>query len=275
MTQNPTNTIGKLVGIGAGPGDPELLTLKGLKRLQAAPVVAYPQGLGGNPGVAERIVAGWLLPHQVRLPLQFPYVQDDAVLSEAWQLAAEQVWAYAQQGQDVAFVSEGDVSFYSTFTYLAQTLQQRYPQVLVETIPGICSPLAAAAVLGIPLTIRAQRLTVLPALYTAAALETALQTADVVVLMKVSSVYSQVWPVLQRYGLLQRSYVVERATQSDQVIYADLSDRPHLQLPYFSLLVVQVAPPDAATATAADPSPSRSQPIQERQLLLPSSGHPS
>jgi precorrin-2/cobalt-factor-2 C20-methyltransferase len=238
-----TDQIGKLYGIGIGPGDPELITMKGLRLLKESPIVAFPAGLGGKLGVAERTIAPWLRPDQVRLALTFPYVQDEAALLQAWQAAAEEVWTYLAQGQDVAFVSEGDVSFYSTFTYLAQTLQQLYPSAIVQTIPGICSPLAAAAALGLPLTIRSQKLTILPALYTVTDLETAIQTADVLVLMKVSSVYEQVWQVLERHHLLQRSYVVERATLPEQVIYADLSDRPQLDLPYFSLLIVQVTPP--------------------------------
>lgn len=236
--------IGTLYGVGAGPGDPELITLKGLRILKDVPIVAFPAGLRGNLGVAQQIIAEWLQPHQIQLPLDFPYVQDETALMQAWQTAADRVWEYLVQGQDVAFVSEGDVSFYSTFTYLAQTLQQSYPEAIVQTIPGICSPMAAAAALGIPLTIRAQKLTVLPALYSVTDLETALKTADVVVLMKVSSVYAQVWSILQQHGLLQQSYVVERATRSDQKIYADLRDQSDLKLHYFSLLIVQVAPPE-------------------------------
>jgi precorrin-2/cobalt-factor-2 C20-methyltransferase len=232
--------VGKLYGIGVGPGDPELITLKGLRLLQSVPVVAFPAGMRGQPGIAQRIVAEWLRPHQLQLALGFPYVQEEAVLLAAWQVAATQVWEHLAQDQDVAFVSEGDVSFYSTFTYLAQTLQHHHPDVIVQAIPGICSPLAAAAALGIPLTIRAHRLIVLPALYTVANLETALQNADVVVLMKVSSVYQQVWTVLEQHHLLQHSYIVERATLPDQVIYKDLSDRLNLELPYFSILIVQV-----------------------------------
>jgi precorrin-2/cobalt-factor-2 C20-methyltransferase len=246
--------IGKLYGIGIGPGDPELITLKGWRLLKSVPVVAFPAGIAGKPGIAQRTLAelfpnradleplGTVPPDPIQLSLTFPYVQDEAVLMQAWQAAAIEVWAYLVQGQDVAFVSEGDVSFYSTFTYLAQTLQQQHPEVLVQAIPGICSPLAAVAALGIPLTIREQKLMVLPALYTVTDLETALQHADVVVLMKVSSVYQQVWAVLQQHHLLRRSYVVERATLPEQVIYADLSDRPDLNLPYFSLLIVQVKP---------------------------------
>jgi len=230
---------GTLYGVGAGPGDPELISVKGLRLLQSSPVVAFPAGLGGKPGVAQQIVAQWLRPDQVQLALEFPYVQDEATLRRAWEAAAAQVWNYLQRSDDVVFVSEGDVSFYSTFTYLAQTVMQQHPTVEVETIPGICSPMAAAAALGIPLTVRAERLMVLPALYTVADLETALEAADVLVLMKVSSVYEQVWSVLERRNLLQHSYVVERASQPTQVIHADLRDRPSLKLPYFSLLLVK------------------------------------
>ena len=239
---------GTLYGIGVGTGDPELLTLKGLRLLQQSPVVAFPAGIQGKPGMAEQIVAKWLQPHQVQLALSFPYVQDADVLNQAWGQAAELVWPYLQQAQDVAFVSEGDISFFSTFTYLAQTLQQQHPQAQVQAVPGICSPLAAAAALGIPLTMQAQRLAVLPALYHVSELETVLQWADVVVLMKVSSVYEQVWSILQQHQLLSRSYVVERATLPEQVVYKNLSDRPTLKLSYFSLLIVQVAEPSVVAS---------------------------
>ncbi|NJO42695.1 MAG: precorrin-2 C(20)-methyltransferase [Cyanobacteria bacterium CRU_2_1] len=232
--------VGILYGVGAGPGDPELMTLKGLRIVQRSPVIAFPAGVDGKPGMAQRIIAEWLQPEQVQLPLIFPYVQDENRLIEAWRSAAAQVWHYLRQGQDVAFVSEGDVSFYSTFTYLAQTLQHEHPEAIVQTIPGVSSPMAAAAALGIPLTIRSQRLLVLPALYSVTELETALSCADVLVLMKVSSVYEQVWSVLHRHQLLHRSYVIERATLPDQIIHADLSDRHTLKLPYFSLLIVMI-----------------------------------
>lgn len=253
--------IGTLYGISVGPGDPELLTLKGLRSLQQAPVVAFPAGLQGKPGIAQQIVAQWLRPNQLQLVLTFPYVQDMAVLTQAWQAAAQQVWQYLSQGQDVAFACEGDVSFYSTFTYLAQTLQQLHPETVVQTVPGVCSPMAAVAALGLPLTIRQERLVVLPALYTVQELEAVLDWADVVVLMKVSSVYEQVWKVLHRRDLLDNSWVVERATLPQQVIYSDLRDRPTLKLPYFSLLIV---------GTAKVPrSPRREiEEIEEHQGLL-------
>ncbi len=232
--------VGTLYGISVGPGDPELITLKGLRILKQVPVVAFPAGIHGSPGIAQQIVDEWLGVHQVQLALTFPYVQDIAILTQSWEIAAEQVWQYLRLGQDVAFVCEGDVSFYSTFTYLAQMLQQLHPESVVKTVPGVCSPMAAASALGVPLTVRQERLAVLPALYNVGELETILDWADVVVLMKVSSVYHEVWKVLNRRQLLESACVVERATLPEQVIYADLRDRPTLKLPYFSLLIVKM-----------------------------------
>jgi precorrin-2/cobalt-factor-2 C20-methyltransferase len=98
--------------------------------------------------------------------------------------------------------------------------------------------MAAASVLGIPLTVGSERLAVLPALYSLEDLEKVLSWAEVVVLMKVSSVYQQVWKVLEKHQLLERAAVVERATLPDQLVYQNLSDRPFLSLSYFSILII-------------------------------------
>lgn len=237
-------TPGTLYGLSVGPGDPELITVKALRILQSLPVVAFPAGVQGKLGMAQQIVSQWIKPEQIQLALNFPYLHDETILQTAWRTAAQEVWNYLKKGQDVGFVCEGDLSFYSTFTYLAQTLQAIEPQAKVQTVPGICAPMAASAVLGLPLTVKDQRLAILPAIYQIAELENALNWADVVVLMKVSSVYEQVWAVLQERKLLDRAYAVERATLPNQIIYHGLLDKPHLKLPYFSLIIVQVTVSD-------------------------------
>jgi len=118
--------------------------------LQQVSIVAFPAGVHGKPGVAEQIIQPWLKPTQTCLPLNFPYVQDEAELLNAWSVAAREIWQPLSQGRDLVFVSEGDASFYSTFTYLAQMLRFLYPAAIVETIPGVCSPLAAVAAVGCP-----------------------------------------------------------------------------------------------------------------------------
>ncbi|NER85276.1 MAG: precorrin-2 C(20)-methyltransferase, partial [Leptolyngbya sp. SIO1D8] len=150
-TSRELSKLGTLWGIGVGPGDPELMTLKAARLLRASPVVAFPAGRANKPGLAERIVADFLRSEQIQLPLYFPYVQGVTLLESAWKGAADQVWRYLNAGQDVVFATEGDASFYSTFTYLAQALQYQHPDVIVQTVPGVCSPLAAAAILDEPL----------------------------------------------------------------------------------------------------------------------------
>ncbi len=232
--------LGILYGISVGTGDPDLITVKGLRILQTVDIVTFPQGIGDKLGVAEKIIRQWLKPQQTTIALDFPYVREQDILESAWQKSAKIIWQYLQQGKNVAFACEGDVSFYSTFTYLANTLKQLHPEAIIETVPGVCSPTAAASDLQIPLTVRNQRLTILPAMYTVEELETALDSAEVVVLLKVSSVYQQVWQILQKRGLLNSSWVVEKASCSDRKIYRNLQLHPDLKLPYFSLLLIQV-----------------------------------
>jgi precorrin-2/cobalt-factor-2 C20-methyltransferase len=230
--------LGTLYGISVGTGDPELITVKGLRLLQTTKIIAFPAGINERLGIAQKIIQQWLKPDQISIPLHFPYVRDRVILESAWHKSANIVWQYLQQGQDIAFACEGDISFYSTFTHLATTLKQLAPAVKIITIPGVCSPVAAASNLGIPLTIEDQRLTILPALYVVEQLETALNNAEVVVLLKVSSVYQQVWEILQRRNLLEHSFVVEKATSGDRKIHQNLANYPNLKLPYFSLLIV-------------------------------------
>ena len=235
-----SSTIGTLFGLSVGTGDPELITLKALRRLQQTPIVAFPAGVNRQPGVAEKIITPWLQAGQKKLALSFPYVQDEAILQQAWEKAARQVWQFLEKGEDVAFACEGDVNFYSTFTYLSQTLTTHYPAAIIKTIPGVCSPMAAVAALGIPLTVRRQKLAILPALYSLAELEEALSWAEVVILMKVSAVYPKVWQILAKHHLLQQAAVIEWASLPNQVIYRNLQQYPQLNLSYFSLLVVTV-----------------------------------
>lgn len=231
---------GTLYGISVGPGDRELITIKGLRLLQQANVVAFPAGIGDKKGIAEEIVSSWLSSTQLQLPLNFPYTRDDRLLFAAWEAAAKFVWQYLDRGENVAFACLGDIGLYSTFTYLAQSLRQLHPSAKIEIVPGVSSPLAAAATLGIPLTVRQERLAILPALYKINELEQVLHWAEVVVLMKVSSVYQQVWHFLQERNLLDRAWVVERATFGDRTIYTDLRSHPHLKLSYFSLLILRI-----------------------------------
>lgn len=231
--------LGTLWGVGVGPGDAEWMTLKGLRILQSVPVVAMPQGRDGNPGMAYRIVQDFLTPDHTLLPLHLPFVLNEDALHQAWAAAAQQLVAQLATGQDVAFIAEGDVSLYSTFTYMARYVRDLAPSITIQTIPGICSPLAAAAALHSPLAIADEKIAILPALYNLDEFSHALDWADVVVLMKVSSVFGDVWRLLADRHWLDRGSLVEWVGGQQQVLFPTLEGLADYRPPYFSILIVR------------------------------------
>ncbi len=234
-----TTDWGTFWGVGVGPGDPEWLTIGGLRVLRSAAIVALPQNKQGQPGMAYEIVREFLLPDQKILPLALPFVRDEATLAAAWEAAAREVLPFLQQGEDVVFLSEGDVSFYSTFTYIAGALKAIAPELDARAVPGVCSPMAAAAVLGAPLAIGSEKIAILPALYAPEDLVNALGWADVVVLMKVAPVYATVWQLLAERDLLARTSLVAWVGGERQVILPSLVGRANYQPHYFSLSIVR------------------------------------
>ncbi|MEL7510175.1 MAG: precorrin-2 C(20)-methyltransferase [Cyanobacteria bacterium J06554_1] len=233
------NDRGRLWGVSVGPGDSELLTLKGLRILQTVDVVACPQNRQGEPGMAYAIVKSHLRPEQTILPLNLPFVRDPVQLQQAWRLAGERLVPLLAQGQDVAFITEGDASLYSTFSYVAQSVHRLAPSVGITTVPGVCSPLAAMAALNRPLSLGAEKIAILPVLYDVSELTHALEWADVVVLMKVSSVFGQVWHTLKEKGLLEHASLVERVGSPEEKQYPSLVNLANHKPPYFSILIVR------------------------------------
>jgi len=233
-------TLGKLWGIGVGPGDRDWLTRQGQQILQTVPIVAFPQNRDGQPGMAYQIIREFLQPEQHLLPLHLPFVTDRATLTTAWNQAINQLLPYLENGQNIAFLAEGDISFYSTFTYIAETLHQRRSEITIDAIPGICSPLAAAAALGMPLAIWDEKIAILPTCHQLDELDRALDWAEVVVLMKMGSVFAKVRDRLRTRGLETQAGLVEWVGSDRQRVYADISQLPTTyRPPYFSLLIVR------------------------------------
>ena len=233
------NDRGRLWGVSVGPGDSEWLTLKGLRILQTVDVVACPQNRQGQPGMAYTIVKSHLRPEQTILPLDLPFVRDPVQLQQAWTVAGERLVPLLARGQDVVFITEGDASLYSTFSYVAQSVHRLAPSVEITTVPGVCSPLAAMAALNRPLSLGAEKITILPVLYDVSELTHSLEWADVVVLMKVSSVFGQVWHTLKEKGLLEQASLVERVGSPEEKQYPSLVNLADYTPPYFSILIVR------------------------------------
>jgi precorrin-2/cobalt-factor-2 C20-methyltransferase len=232
---------GVLHGIGVGPGDPELLTLKALRLLKAAPVVAYFVAKG-KKGNAFGIVEEHLEAQQERMPLVYPVTTEalepplsyEAIIADFYDGAAEMVSRHLDAGRDVAVICEGDPFFYGSYMYLHDRLAARYD---AQVVPGVCSMLGGAAVLGVPLVYRNQSLAVLSGVLPEDELRRRLADADAAVVMKLGRNFDKVRRVLGELGLAHRARYVERATMSNQRI-VPLDEVDPMASPYFSLLVV-------------------------------------
>lgn len=237
---------GRLLGLGVGPGDPELITLKALRLLQSAPVVGYfvakakaNKGQGGN---AFGIIEAHLTAAQRRLPLVYPVTTEkleppltyEDVIADFYDTCAAQIAAELDAGRDVAVICEGDPFFYGSYMYLHDRLAERYE---AEVVPGVCSMLGCASVLGTPLVYRNQSLSVLSGVLPEDELEQRLRTAEAAVVMKLGRNFDKVRRVLQRLGLAERAHYVERATMDNQQI-VPLDEVDPLASPYFSMILV-------------------------------------
>jgi len=232
---------GRLLGLGVGPGAPELITLKALRLLREAPVVGYfvAKGKRGN---AFGIIEAHLQAQQTLLPLVYPVTTEalpaplsyEQVISDFYDEASVQVAEHLDAGRDVAVICEGDPFFYGSYMYLHDRLAQRYE---AEVIPGVCSMLGGASVLGAPLVYRNQSLSVLSGVLPAEELKRRLADADAAVIMKLGRNFPKVREVLTELGLDGRALYVERATMANQKI-VPLDQVDPQSSPYFSLIIV-------------------------------------
>ena len=223
---------GKLYGIGVGPGDPELLTIKALRRLQAAPVVAYPVSDGGK-SLSRSIVAGYLRSKQIEVPLWYPFKLEQSS-QPYYDQAADTLAEHLEAGRDVVVLCEGEPFFYGTFMYLFTRLSGRF---LTEVVPGVSSVMANASMLGTPLTYRNDVFMVLPGTLPAEALREKLAVADAAIILKLGRNFAKVYAVLDELGLVDRAHYIERATMPNQRIMPIREVDPEA-VPYFALISI-------------------------------------
>ncbi len=224
---------GTLYGVGVGPGDPELLTLKAVRILQAVPVVAYPATPQGN-AQARDIAAEWLIGKR-EIPITMPCMLDRSPANEGYDAAAVAIAEELAAGRDVAILCEGDPLFYGSFSYLLQRLGERFPCVV---IPGINSVSAAAAAAAIPLIAGEQRLTVIPATAGDEALRQALLDNDSVAILKPGRHRPRLLELLRETGRAEDVLYIEQASRPGERIIKHFADIPATPGPYFALFLV-------------------------------------
>jgi precorrin-2/cobalt-factor-2 C20-methyltransferase len=232
---------GTLFGVGVGPGDPELLTLKAARILGAAPVVAF-FAKRGQTGNARRIVNGHLGQSAEELRLEYPFTTEVPVadpryhpqMAAFYDQAAAGVAARLETGADVAVLCEGDPLFYGSYMYLHDRLSGRFA---CEIVPGITAMSGCWSRAGTPMTRGDDMLAVLSGTMDEDGLAARLTTADAAVVMKAGRNLKKVRAALTRAGRLERAVYVERGTMPEEVI-TRLADKADDEGPYFSLVLV-------------------------------------
>ena len=231
-------TIGRFYGVGVGPGDPELLTVRAQRLLQQMGVICYTELDNGAPSFALGVVSSLVTDHAELLPIVIPS-DDSPVSHETWHLAAERIGARIRDGLDVAFITEGDPMLYSEYPHLFEHLQAEIPELQAEIVPGVPSVMAAAASSGIPLVSQGQRLAILPAVYGIDDLREAIALYDTIVLMKVNRTLLDALANLERLGLSGRTIYVRRATTESERVVRNIQELSAEDLDYFSLLIIR------------------------------------
>lgn len=224
---------GRLLGVGVGPGDPELLTLKAVRVLQESPVIAYVSA-EGRPSAARRIAAQHITAGRREMNLALPMQPVPELAHAAYDEAASRIGAELEQGHDVAVLCEGDPFVYGSFTQLFDRLGERYP---TEVVPGVVSFTAAAAAARAPLVSRTQSLAVLPATLPMDALATQLAQVDAAAILKLGRHLGEVRELLERMGMLHRAIYVEHASEARERVVR-LPDLTIDEAPYFSLILL-------------------------------------
>ena len=226
------NKLGKLYGLGIGPGDPELLTLKAHRILTTVPVIAYPT-LESGKVLARAIVSDFIRPEQIEIPMPLPFSVERSSQPH-YDIAAENIAEQLNLGRDVAVLCVGDPMLYGTFMYIFNRLCDRFS---IEVVPGISSVMASAAMLGVPITYRNDVFSIMPATLEAEILRDRLVFIDAAAIIKLGRHFAKVRNILEELGLLERALYIERATLPNQQIIPITEIDPEA-VTYWSLILI-------------------------------------
>lgn len=234
-------STGKLWGVGLGPGDPELLTVKAARLISEAHVIAYHSARHGR-SIARSVAEPYLRDDQLEERLVYPVTTEttdhpggyEGAIAEFYELSAKRLAEHLDAGRDVVLLCEGDPFFYGSYMYMHERLCDRYE---AEAVPGVTSVSAASAVLGRPLVQRDEVLTVLPGTLPAPELARRLADTESAAVLKLGRTFGSVREALAESGKLDDAYYVERATWQVQRVEPFAGVDPE-SVPYFSLALV-------------------------------------
>jgi precorrin-2/cobalt-factor-2 C20-methyltransferase len=228
---------GIFYGVGVGPGDPELLTVKAVKVIQEADVIIAPQTEKKEDSTALTIAKSFLKADITIVKMVFPMVFNSETLSEAWENNKNTILELLAAGKKVVFLTLGDPMFYSTYIYIFHLLENcGYP---IETVPGVPAFCAIGSKLGYPLAEGDEILSVIPATIPEEKMDRVLAMADNVVLMKVYKNCQQVVKMLKRHGLADHAVMISRCGLDDEQVVRDLKDIGDQKINYLSTILAR------------------------------------
>lgn len=224
---------GRLYGLGLGPGDPELITLKAHRILQKVPVIAWPAPDTG-PSFARAIAQPYLPGGQIEIPIVVPMRTERFPARDVYDKASVEIAVHLQADRDVAVLCEGDPFFYGSFMYVFERLAGRFE---TEVVPGVSSMMAAASAAARPLAARNDVLTVVPGPLDNAVLSDRINAADAVALIKIGRHFSRLRALIADLGLLSRAFYLERVSLEAERLMP-LGDVAEDTAPYFSIILI-------------------------------------
>lgn len=230
---------GKFYGVGVGPGDPELMTLKAKRILDRADIICAPKSKEGTESIALSIVDEVVSTEGKIEDLIFPMTHDQERLDKFWNEAVDEIQAKLKTGHKVAFITLGDPLLYSTYIYVLERLKNRSLAVEIETVPGVNSFSACAAAMNQPLAEKNETLSIIPATYDYDNLDEILATFDNTVLMKVARNFDEVVAKLEKLDMKENSFYASKCGRSEELLTEDLDDLVGDELDYLSLIIAK------------------------------------
>jgi precorrin-2/cobalt-factor-2 C20-methyltransferase len=230
---------GKFYGIGVGPGDPELLTLKARRILEEIEVLFVPKSKTETRSLALTIVANIIDKNWECHELLLPMTRDEELLQQSWQIAARQVIEVIKSGRDAAFITLGDPGLYSSFTYIFRHLKQLAPLAEVEIVPGVSSINSLAAWIQEPLAVGNESLLIVPAGLEKDKISALMEQTDNILLLKAGSEIEKIKAILSEQPNTQRAFLVSRNGFADSFYADDLNGLEARKFDYLSTVLIK------------------------------------
>ena len=235
-----------LIGIGVGPGDPELLTVKAVKAIHDADIIMCPASKEDRPSIALSVVDPIIdkSKNQEIVKLIFPMTKDKDVLEETWKKNAKIMAETVQSGKNVVYLTVGDPFLYSTWIYMHKDLTEKYPEMNISVIPGIVSMFTFASKVGVSIAEGAEKVAIIPSCYDLSSVKEIAKNSESMIFLKDGRYFDQVIDVLKESGFPDNSIFAigqDLGTENEiirKMTLGEVSDDT-LTTKYFSILVVK------------------------------------